>query len=697
MAMMNEMEYRTIGSALAGGYRAAVYCRLSKDDDLQGESASIANQRDMLEKYCEKQGWEVVAVYQDDGFTGLNMERPDLQRMLRAIERRQINLVITKDLSRLGRNYLQTGHLIEDFFPRNGVRYIAMNDGIDTLRDNNDIAPFKNILNEMYSKDISKKVHSSYLLKAQKGQFTGCLAPFGYRKDPEDKNHLLIDEETAPIVRLIFGYALNGHGPNYIRRRLEEEKIPCPTWWNRERGLRNTRTKWEKKDPENGRYMWDFSVIKDLLMNPVYTGAIASQKKDYRFKIGTIGEKKPEDWIVVEGQHEPLIDRMSFDIVQNKLKSRQRPGQTNEISLFAGLIKCGECGKSLTIRYTNAKHPQQIYSCKTYNAFGKNHCTQHRIDYDTLYSHVLRKIRECARAALMDGEAVADRLTNTCEAEQREQREAMERSLTRDEERIEVLDKMVMRLYEDMIAGRISEQNFNTMLEKTQTEQTELKAKVSEGRKRLSDEVQLANDAKQWVEAIQEYANITELDAATLNRLIKEIVVHAHWAKRYNLKEMSKTLIFLQENKIGSIEEMQERVDAATARYHELGDSIKAAEARMAEIAVLRTHIVNYARTRPVYDAYRKAGYSKRFLEAHREEITLHKAAKAAFDEAGLKKLPKAKDLSIEYAELLKKKKESYPDYRKARDEMQELMKAQKNVEMFFAEEKDTAEKEPTR
>ena len=172
---------------------------------------------------------------------------------------------------------------------------------------------------------------------------------------------------------------------------------------------------------------------------------------------------------------------------------------------------------------------------------------------------------------------------------------------------------------------------------------------------------------------------------------------YARWAKRYNLKEMSKALIFLQENKIGSIEEMQERVNAATARYHELGDSIKAAEQRMAEIAVLRAHIVNYARTRPVYDAYRKAGYSKKFLEEHREQITLHKAAKAAFDEANLKKLPKAKDLSIEYAELLKKKKEAYPDYRKARDEMQELMKAQKNVEMFFAEEKNTAEKEATR
>ena len=524
--MMNGYEYTGMNAILAGSFRAAIYCRLSKDDDLDGESASIANQRDMLEHYCEKQGWEVVAVYQDDGYTGLNMERPDLKRMIKAIERRQVNLVITKDLSRLGRNYLQTGYLIEDFFPRNGVRYIAMNDGIDTLRENNDIAPFKNILNEMYSKDISKKVHSSYLLKAQKGEFTGCVAPFGYRKDPEDKNHLLVDEETAPIVRQIFRWALEGHGPNFIRRRLEEQKVPCPTWWNRERGIRNVRTKWEKQDPENGRYMWDFSVIKDILMNPVYAGAIASQKKDYRFKIGTIGEKKPQDWIVVEQRHEPLIDRKSFAIVQDKLKSRQRPRQNGETSLFAGLIKCGECGKSLTIRTTHAKHPQQIYACKTYGAFGKTHCSQHRVEYDTLYRLVLNKIRECASAALMDGEAIAGKLTDTCEAEQKGQREAWERSLAKDEERIEVLEKMVLRLYEDMMAGRISDTNFNLMLGRTQTEQAELKARVEEARKRLSDEAKIESDARQWIDAIQEYADITELDAATLNRLIKEIVVH---------------------------------------------------------------------------------------------------------------------------------------------------------------------------
>ena len=526
--MMNGYEYTGINAILAGSFRAAIYCRLSKDDDLDGESASIANQRDMLEHYCEKQGWEVVEVYQDDGYTGLNMERPDLKRMIKAIERRQVNLVITKDLSRLGRNYLQTGYLIEDFFPRNGVRYIAMNDGIDTLRENNDIAPFKNILNEMYSKDISKKVHSSYLLKAQKGEFTGCVAPFGYRKDPEDKNHLLVDEETAPIVRQIFLWALEGHGPNFIRRRLEEQKVPCPTWWNRERGFRNVRTKWEKKDPVNGRYMWDFSVIKDILMNPVYTGAIASQKKDYRFKIGTIGEKKPQDWIVVEERHEPIVDRKSFDIVQDKLKSRQRPRQDGETSLFAGLIKCGECGKSLTIRTTHAKHPQQIYACKTYGAFGKNHCTQHRVEYDTLYRLVLNKIRECASDALMDGEAIAGKLTDTCEAEQKGQREAWERSLAKDEERMEVLEKMVLRLYEDMMAGRISDTNFKLMLGRTQTEQAELKARVEEARKRLSDEAKIESDARQWIDAIQEYADITELDAATLNRLIKEIVVHEH-------------------------------------------------------------------------------------------------------------------------------------------------------------------------
>ena len=507
----------------------ALYARLSLDDGNVGESMSIQSQKAILTRKAEELGIYNYQFYVDDGYSGTNFNRPSFQQMIADIEAGKVTCVITKDLSRLGRNYLESGAYIEVFFPKHQVRYIAVNDGVDSANSGEmDITPFKNILNEFYSRDVSKKVKSGKYIRASQGKFMGTHAPFGYQKDPEDKNHLLVDEETAPIVRQIFRWALEGHGPNFIRRRLEEQKVPCPTWWNRERGFRNVRTKWEKKDPVNGRYMWDFSVIKDILMNPVYTGAIASQKKDYRFKIGTIGEKKPQDWIVVEERHEPIVDRKSFDIVQDKLKSRQRSRQTGEISLFAGLLKCGECGKSLTIRYTNDKHPKQIYSCKTYNAYGKQHCTQHRVEYETLYRLVLNKIRECAKAALMDGEAVAGRLTNTCEAEQKGQREALERSLTKHEERIEVLEKMVLRLYEDMVAGRISEANFNLMLDKTQKEQAELKERVEQGRRKLADEIRLAVDAKQWVDAIQEYADITELDAATLNRLIKEIVVHEH-------------------------------------------------------------------------------------------------------------------------------------------------------------------------
>ena len=507
----------------------ALYARLSLDDGNVGESMSIQSQKAILTRKAEELGIYNYRFYVDDGYSGTNFNRPSFQQMIADIEAGKVTCVITKDLSRLGRNYLESGAYIEVFFPKHQVRYIAVNDGVDSANSGEmDITPFKNILNEFYSRDVSKKVKSGKYIRASQGKFMGTHAPFGYQKDPEDKNHLLVDEETAPIVRQIFRWALEGHGPNFIRRRLEEQKVPCPTWWNRERGFRNVRTKWEKKDPVNGRYMWDFSVIKDILMNPVYTGAIASQKKDYRFKIGTIGEKKPQDWIVVEERHEPIVDRKSFDIVQDKLKSRQRSRQTGEISLFAGLLKCGECGKSLTIRYTNDKHPKQIYSCKTYNAYGKQHCTQHRVEYETLYRLVLNKIRECAKAALMDGEAVAGRLTNTCEAEQKGQREALERSLTKHEERIEVLEKMVLRLYEDMVAGRISEANFNLMLDKTQKEQAELKERVEQGRRKLADEIRLAVDAKQWVDAIQEYADITELDTATLNRLIKEIVVHEH-------------------------------------------------------------------------------------------------------------------------------------------------------------------------
>lgn len=511
---------------------AAIYCRLSIDDDLEGESASIQNQRALLEAYCQQKGWKVYGVYLDDGRTGLNLNRPDLQRMFRDIERgwdelgRKISVVLTKDLSRLGRNYLQTGQLLEEFFPRHGVRYIALNDDVDSEMEYSDLVPFRNILNEFYSRDVSRKVHSSYLTKAKNGQFTGCLAPFGYRKDPGNRNQLLVDGDTAWIVQKIFGYARNGRGPNHIRRKLEEEQIPSPVWWNRQKGLRNVFSKFEIADPEKGRFIWDFTTIQRILMNPVYTGAVASQKIVYRFKAGVIRKKKPEEWIVVENMHEPIVDQETFDLVQQKIKSRKRPDAWGNFGIFAGLLKCGQCGSSMNVRITNSKAKEKIFTCSKYNKYGVAHCSQHRIKYDVLYGIVLEQIRHYARLALTNEQEVAKELMSSCSAEEQAEKELIQRGISEDSERAGELDKLITRLYQDMVAGRITEGNFERILQTTQAEQETLQKRLKLNRERLDRQQKEQADTSKWVTLIKEYADIQELDATILNQLINKIVVH---------------------------------------------------------------------------------------------------------------------------------------------------------------------------
>ena len=507
--------------------RAALYLRLSKDDDeKEGDSVSIQMQRTMLEKYCEKQGWEIVAIYIDDGYTGLNMNRPDLTRMLKAIERKQIDVVLTKDLSRLGRNYLQTGHLMEDFFPKNNVRYIALNDNVDTAKDNNEIAPFRNLLNQMYSADISKKVHSSYVVKANNGAFTGCVAPFGYRKTDNDKNKLEPDPDTAHIVQLIYGFAKEGKGPNAIRRILEDKQIPCPTWWNRKKGIRNKTTKFERENPDTGRFVWDFTTIKEILSNPAYIGAIASQKQVYKFKTGWISDKKPDDWIIIEGMHEPLVDRETYDLVQEISKERKRPNSFGNFSIFAGILKCGQCGYPMSIRRANQKHDDKIYTCSRYNKFGVAHCSQHRIKYDTIYNIVLDQIRQYARKALENEGEIAGRLMRESEQDKHEERMLIEKSITDDTLRLAAIDKLIAKLYEDMVADRVSTENFNSLLGKNQSEQKSLRSRLELNSGRLGQQEREREDDSRWIQLIREYADIKELDAAILNQLIKKIVIH---------------------------------------------------------------------------------------------------------------------------------------------------------------------------
>lgn len=524
---MSRKPRRTLSKNLDSSYyRAAIYCRLSKEDELSGESASVENQKGMLADYCKSNGWEVIATFSDDGYTGLNQDRPGFQKLLKACDDGLVNMVVVKDLSRLGRNHVETSRLVEEYFPRKGIRFVAMNDSVDTLYGENEITPFKNILNEMYSRDISKKVHSTYKHKAKQGKFTGCLAPIGYMKDPEDKNHLIIDPDTAPIVKMIFEYAANGRGPQYIRTQLEKQKIPNPTWWNRQKGLRDTFTKWELKDPENGRYMWDCGVIQDILKNPVYIGVIASQKFDYKFKLGVVAAKPEDEWIWVEDMHEPLISREMYDLVQYKVKSRKRTIEGNP-SLFQGLIKCAECGASLTMRMSShVKNPQPMYCCHTYNKVGSKHCSQHRIDEAELNEIVISEIRALAKLALEDEDLVIQRLTNACEADKEEEIEELTKQIAKDEERLATLDKIVMKLYEDMISERINSTNFDIMMNKTQREQEELKLRIQEAKQVLGEASDQVYDKKAWLDLIRAYADITELDRDMLNRLIKVIYVH---------------------------------------------------------------------------------------------------------------------------------------------------------------------------
>jgi len=508
--------------------RAAVYCRLSKDDgESEGDSSSIQTQRAMLEHYCAQQGWAVVAVYQDDGFTGLNMNRPNMTRMLKAIERRQIDVVVTKDLSRLGRNYIQTGQLIEEFFPKNGVRYIAVNDSVDTDMDSvYDMTPFRAVMNQMYSADVSKKVHSAYVTKARSGQFTGCLAPFGYCKNPDNTSQLIPDEDTAWIVKLIFDYAKEGYGPNYIRRKLEDREIPCPAWWNRKKGLRNKFTKFERENPETGHLIWDFTTIKEILQNPVYIGAIASQKQVYKFKTGWIKDKKPHEWLIVEDMHEPLVSREVFELVQEKAKSRKRPDAFGNYSIFAGLIKCGQCGSTMNIRRANQKGNERIYTCSKYNKYGVKHCSQHRMKYDVLYSIVLEQIRSYAAKALENEDEVISQLAIQSRGDYADERALVEKAIADDTARLAAIEKLIAKLYEDMIADRISAENFNAILAKSQAEQKALRERLQHNQSRVEHERQEHDDTTRWIELIKEYADIQELDTATLQRLIKKIVIH---------------------------------------------------------------------------------------------------------------------------------------------------------------------------
>ena len=511
----------------------ALYCRLSIEDGRDNESMSISNQKAMLRDFAEKNGFLDYEYYVDDGYTGRNFNRPSFQRMIADIEAGKIKCVITKDLSRLGRNYIEAGSYMEVFFPQHNVRYIAITDGVDSLnRQEMDITPFKNILNDLYSRDISKKVLAGWMARSRQGKFLGGPTPYGLMRDPNKQGHLIIDPETVPTVKLVYDLALNGYGTMKIAKYLLERKIPI------------TRIKMPVES-EVRYYSWSGSVIGRMLRNPVYKGDhVVCKCHQKAIRSNTVNFIPRDQWEIVENCHEPIVSRDQWDRVQKLIDRRPPIMQGNSCpfyNLFHGLVYCATCGKSMQVRYEKVgrtgknrftgemREPidKAYYICQTYNRLGKDACTSHKIEACDLYNLVLSNIIEHSKMALQDAEAFYARLTHRLEQRYSIDEGSLKKEQNALAKRNQEIDEMFMSLYADKAKGILTEQRFLRMTETLEQEQSDNKARMQE----ISDELRTASSAdsnvRRFIGEIQEYASITELDETILNRLIDKIYISA--------------------------------------------------------------------------------------------------------------------------------------------------------------------------
>ena len=380
-------------------FKVGLYIRLSRDDG-NVESDSIISQRSLLNQYVKENNYIIVDEYVDDGFSGTNFDRPAFIRMMNDIKIGKINMIITKDMSRLGRDYIGTGELIEKYFPNNNIRYIAINDGIDTFIDNtnNDIAPFKAIMNDMYAKDISKKIKSSLHSRMKEGLYVSGRCPFGYMKDPNNKNHLVINEEQANVVKLIFDLALKGNTYNYIAKELTKRKIKTPASYYK--FVWNTKcTNAKCISQEYG--IWVDTTIKTILTNRIYTGdTVQGKTKKINYKLKRTIKNNPDDYIIVENTHEAIIDKNIFNYIQTLLPKNVKRPEKKRFYLLDGLLYCGDCKHRITIRYQN-KTGKSYTTCDYYRTYSKYHvCTTHTNNYELLESIILDKIKEICKKYL---------------------------------------------------------------------------------------------------------------------------------------------------------------------------------------------------------------------------------------------------------------------------------------------------------
>ena len=497
-------------------YSVGIYCRLSKDDIGSGDSSSILSQKAMLEEYVHDNGWTVFDYYVDDGYSGTNFNRPDFQRMIDDVEAGKINMVVVKDLSRLGRNYIMTGQYTEVYFPDREVRFVALNDGIDTENSDNDIAPFKNILNEMYSKDISKKVRSAVRTKKQNGEFLSNRAPYGYQKDPANRNKLIIEESGAAVVRRIYDLCASGHGSPYIAKILNQDGVISP------------RSHHEKlcpgyyKTPQR-KYVWNPETVHNILRSRIYKGDMVQGIYEcVRFKRTPSKRKPAEDWIITPNTHEPIINDELWHYVQKCLDTRKRVVGSGEMQLFAGFIRCADCGYALAYA---RRWGTEYYSCGLYRRKGLEHCTQHYINKQVLIEVVLDDIRRYAKMAQEDADGLAQKLAAANGDKEEQLISSFSAELKASEARFSELDRIMEELYEDKVAGTLNDARFRKLSDKYEAEQQSLEKKIEEIKAEIERLRANRQDASAWLELIRKYADIQELDRIVLGELVEKITV----------------------------------------------------------------------------------------------------------------------------------------------------------------------------
>lgn len=508
-------------------YNTALYLRLSRDDELQGESSSITTQRSMLQQFAKDNQLNVIDVYIDDGWSGTNFDRPEFQRMIEDIESGRINCVVTKDLSRLGRNYILTGQYTELYFPSKQVRYIAIDDSVDSEKGESEIAPFKNIINEWVARDTSRKVKSAMRVKFADGAHYGAYAPLGYKKHPDIKGKILIDEETSWIVLKIFDLAHQGMGAAKITKILREEKVPTSSWLNYQRY--GTFAHVYEDKPESKRYEWTIGQVKNMLKDELYIGnSIHNKQSTISFKNKKKVRNPESEWFRVENTHEPLIDKDVFYQVQEQIKSRRRETKNKTTQIFSGLVKCGDCGWSMRFGTNNQNSkPYSYYSCSFYGQFGKGYCSSHYIRYDVLYESVLERLQYWSKEVRNDEEKVLAKIQKAGNSERIMAKKKAISSLKKAEKRQKEIDRLFMKMYEDRANEKITERNFSMLSTKYQGEQSELAEQIATLQEELKKSEQEMISAEKWIDLIKEYSMPKELTASLLNTMIEKILIHA--------------------------------------------------------------------------------------------------------------------------------------------------------------------------